>query len=128
LSDEIDLIKRKKLLEFQKKMLKKKFQQKNVKRTLSPREFLDMYLTEGGREMLKRGFQQYPGVAQYVVNGLVRLIISKRITGKIDEHLIYGIFYELGYPIRLETKIMYKSKGKAKSISEVLKERLESSH
>ncbi|RLE82553.1 MAG: hypothetical protein DRJ36_00475, partial [Thermoprotei archaeon] len=53
-----------------------------------------------------------------------RLIVQGRIKGEIDGYTVLYIFRELGYPIRLPTRIVVKRKGETKSITEYLKEKL----
>jgi len=80
------------------------------------------HLTDDGKEMFRRAKEQYPVVARKIAESIGRLFVQGRIRGVLDARAIYGIFAELGYPIRLKTKIVYKKKGEVKTISELLRE------
>jgi len=118
--EELEYLIRKKALELQKKMLL----QREVERPrrVDPRSLVERHLTEDGKEMLERAREQYPRVCDVVVNELARLIAAGRISGRLDAVDIFNIFKSLGYPIRVETKIVIKRKGEEKSISEILRE------
>ncbi|MCD6562598.1 MAG: hypothetical protein J7K23_01625 [Thermoproteales archaeon] len=119
-NDELELLKMRKLLELQKKLLM------NKTKTTEKKD-IDLYslfysnLTESGRKMFNLAKSQYPTIAEKIAKEIGRLLYLGRIQGKFDDQTIYGIFYELGFPIRIETKIVYKKKGEVKSISELIK-------
>ena len=119
--DEIELIKKKKLLELQKKLLRKKLE----KNTEKVPDFYSLFLsslTSDGREMFDKALDQYGDAAARIGESIGRLIYAGRIRGRLDAEQIYWIFRELGMPIRVETRIVYKKGGEVKSISEMLRE------
>lgn len=88
-------------------------------------DFLSVFissLTEDGREMFDRAVKQYGDAAKKVGEKLGMLVYAGRIRGKLTAETVYWVFYELGMPIRLETRIVYKKGGEVKSISEMLRE------
>jgi len=117
---EEEILLRKMALNIQRKLISR--QQQSEEKVDYLKVFLDS-LSEDGKEMYKRALDQYPSVAPKIAEELGRLIASGKITSPLDSETIYYIFMEYGYPIRIETKIVYKEKGKVKSISEVLKEK-----
>lgn len=123
MSDELDLLKRRKLLELQRRMLAESARRERElrARAIDPVEFLRKHLVDRGDEVLDRALEQYPRVARLVAAQLARLIMAGRID-KVDGPTLYGIFRELGYPVRMETRIVYKSRGRVKTISELLRE------
>jgi len=117
--DELRLVKMRKMLELQRKLLERKMKSETTVPDYT-KIFLDN-LTSDGLEMYRKAEEQYPIIARrvaYVVGGLYAI---GRIRGKLDARAVYGIFAEIGYPIRLDTKIVYKKKGKVKSISELIR-------
>jgi len=116
---EEEILLRKMALSIQRKLISRQQSEEKVDYL---KVFLDN-LSEDGKEMYKRALDQYPNVAPKIAEALGRLRESGKITGPLDSETIYYIFMEAGYPIRIETKIVYKEKGKVKSISEVLKEK-----
>jgi len=124
MSDELDLLKRKKLIELQKKVLLEsiKREKKSTSRAIEPTEFVRKYFVGRAEEVFDKALSQYPAVAKYVAHQLTKLILAGKIT-KIDGVTLYEIFRALGYPIRLETRIVYRAKGRVKTLSELLKEK-----
>lgn len=120
-SDELRLLKMRKLLELQKKKLLEEAQKRESKKQDPYAIFLKL-LTSDGRRMFENALSQYPLQAKRIGETIGKLYLIGKIRGPLDANLIYGIFYELGLPIRLETKIVYKKRGEVKSISEMLKE------
>ncbi|RLE81950.1 MAG: hypothetical protein DRJ51_02720 [Thermoprotei archaeon] len=124
MSEDEELIMRRKLLELQRKVLLSKARVEESKSLEDPRELLNKSLTEKAKEVLKYAEMQYPKLTEYVIRELARLIVQGRIKGEIDGYTVLYIFRELGYPIRLPTRIVVKRKGETKSITEYLKEKL----
>jgi len=119
--DELEIIKRRKLLELQKRLLEK------TKKKAEPEkpDFYSLFLsslTDDGREMFGKALDQYGDAAARVGESIGRLIYAGRIRGRLGAEEIYWIFREIGMPIRLETRIVYKKRGEVKSISDMLKE------
>lgn len=117
---DLELLIKRKMLELQKRALLEGKRKEKPKH--SPWDIVKPYLTESGEEMLGRAKSQYPRVAEYVIRELAKLVLMRRLREKLDAEDIYAIFYNLGFPIRVETRIVVKRKGKVKSISELLKE------
>ncbi len=121
MDDELEIIKRRKLLELQKRLLEK------TKKKAEPEkpDFYSLFLsslTDDGREMFGKALDQYGDAAARVGESIGRLIYAGRIRGRLGAEEIYWIFREIGMPIRLETRIVYKKRGEVKSISDMLKE------
>lgn len=124
MSDELDLLKRKKLIELQRKMLLRnlKKEEQAMKKPINPIEFIRRRFVGRANEVFDKALSQYPTVAKYVAYQLMKLVLAGKVD-KIDGVTLYEIFKALGYPVRLETKILYKAKGKTKTLSELLKEK-----
>ena len=97
-------------------------EQKLQKREPDFRKIFEQNLSDDGKKMFRYALEQYPEIAKKLANILGQYFYMGKIKGKLNANDIYGIFYELGYPIRLETKIVYKKKGRVKSIKELLNE------
>lgn len=117
---EEDILLRKMMLDMKRKLMAKQPSQREEKVDYT-KLFYDS-LSEDGREMFNKASEQYPSLAQKVAEMLGQLLIQGKINGPLDAETIYMVFNEIGYPIRLETRIVYKKKGKVKSIGELLKE------
>lgn len=114
-------MKRRLMAEIQRKLLAKQTKQEEKKPDYVA-VFLQ-HLSSDGRRMFDIAAEQYPEVARKVAETLGRLFHEGRLSGVLDAETVYGIFEELGYPIRIETRIVYKKKGEVKTISELLKEK-----
>jgi len=121
--DDLELIKRRKLLELEKRLLAKKVEASPE--TIDYDSIVRARLVGRGEEVLAAAERQFPSETRRIVRALAEAIKSKRLRGPIDGGALYELFLALGMRIRLETKIVYEKKGEEKSISEVLKEGLE---
>ncbi len=119
--DEVEIIKRRKLLELQRRLLEKS----RKKAEPAKPDFYSLFmssLSDDGKEMFRRALEQYGDAAARVGESIGRLIYAGRVRGPLGAEEVFWIFRELGMPIRIETKIVYKKRGEAKSISEMLRE------
>ena len=119
---EEELLKKMMLVKLQRKLLASTIPRKE-KETIDFKKIFLKNLTQDGLEMFNRALKQYPAIAEKIAESLGRLYNQGRLKGSLNAEAVYGIFLELGYPIRLDTRIVYKKKGKVKSISELLKEK-----
>ena len=119
---ELEKLKLKKLRELQQRMLKAEAEK--TKPTMDPFKLVEERLRGRGHEVLKAALEQYPQAARAVVRELAKLIASGRIKGFIDGETLHQLFAMLGFPVRLETRIVYVEKGEAKSLADKLRERL----
>ncbi len=115
---DLEIIKKRMLLEMQRKIL-----EKEIKRSEPDYYALFMeHLTEDGKLMFEKAIKQYGETAKKVGEKLGRLYYLGRLRGRMDAETVYWVFSEIGLPIRLETRIVYKKGGEVKSISDMLKE------
>jgi len=114
----LELLKKKKMLELQRRLLEKQF--KASLRKVSPWDIVCSVLTPKAKEILMEAKKQYPRATEKVVAILAGYIIEKRIK-EIDGVTLYNILISFGIPVRLRTRIIYKSKGEVKSIRDLLK-------
>uniref|UniRef100_A0A7C1P621 Double-stranded DNA-binding protein n=1 Tax=Thermofilum pendens TaxID=2269 RepID=A0A7C1P621_THEPE len=116
---DVELIKRRMLLEMQKRLLRASQPEK--------REVIDFekvfieHLTEDGRLMYEKAVEQHGERARKIAEKLGRLYHSGRLQGAMNAETVYWVFREVGLPIKIETKIVYKKGGEVKSIGEMLK-------
>lgn len=122
----LELLKQRKLLEMQKRLLlKKNFEmlKKEAEKPVDPQKILSKALVSRGWEVWKAAEQQYPRVTQKIMPELVSLIKTGKLKNKITGEQLYWLFSSLGLRIRLNTKIRISEKGKLKTIADKLKER-----
>ena len=122
----LELLKRRKLLEMQKRLLLKKtfeLMKKEVKKPEDPQKILLKAFAGRGLEVWRAAEQQYPIITKKLMFELVSLINSGKLTSKITGEQLYSLFRSLGLRIRLNTKIRIFEKGKFKSIADKLREK-----
>ncbi|TRO60083.1 hypothetical protein E2P64_02335 [Candidatus Bathyarchaeota archaeon] len=127
---ELDLWKRKKLLEMQKRLMAKKVeeeQKKNQedkpKHDIKPRDVLKRIFVGRAMEVWDQAWKQYPKIMQKLEPDLARLVMSGEIEESIDENQLLHILRTIGLDVRFDLKIKILRNGKLKTISEKLKEK-----
>lgn len=124
--DELELLKRKKMLEMQRRMLRQKEvqgkEQKAETRKPSPRELLDRHFGDRAWEVYNAAWSQYPQVMPRVERLLVEAIAAGRISQRIEGEGLYYFFREIGIPVRLQTTIRFKEHGEFKTLTQKMKE------
>jgi DNA-binding TFAR19-related protein (PDSD5 family) len=130
---EIDLLKRRKLLEIRRRLLleraaamKEEEQEKqekgeeNVKR--GPKEVLKKRFVGRAWEVWSAAEAQYPTVTEKIAGAMASLIESGRLAGPITGEQLYSFFRRLGLRVRLKTKIRIYESGELKTIADKMRE------
>jgi DNA-binding TFAR19-related protein (PDSD5 family) len=127
---ELDLWKRKKLLEMQKRFMakkaeeeQKKIQEDKPKSDIKPKDVLKRIFIGRAMEVWDQAWKQYPEIMQKLEPDLARLVISGEIDGLIDENQLLQILRTIGLDVRFDLRIKILRNGKLKTISEKLKEK-----
>ena len=127
---ELDLWKRKKLLEMQKRLIakkadeeKKKNQEEKQPANIQPRDVLKRIFVGRAMEVWDQAWKQYPEIMQKLEPDLARLVMSGEADGPIDENQLLHILRTIGLDVRFDLKIKILRNGKLKTISEKLKEK-----
>ena len=118
---ELEAIRQKKLMEL-KKLLQKREKEKSEEKRVDPKEVLDKFFIGRAWEVLNAAKAQYPQIARYVENMLVKLIMEGKIRNKISGEELYGLFRRLGIRVRLRTRIKILEHGKLKSLEDKIRE------
>jgi programmed cell death protein 5 len=118
---ELEALRQKKLMEL-KKLLQRKEKEKTEEKRVDPQQILNQFFIGRAWEVLNAAKAQYPQVARYVENVLVRLIMEGKIRNKISGEELYGLFRRLGVRVRLRTRIKILEHGKLKSLEEKIRE------
>ena len=118
---ELEALRQKKLMELR-RLLQKREKEKRGEERVDPRKILDKFFIGRAWEVLNAAKAQYPQVARYVENMLVKLIMEGKIRSKISGEDLYGLFRRLGIRVRLKTRIQILEHGKLKSLEEKIKE------
>jgi DNA-binding TFAR19-related protein (PDSD5 family) len=116
---DVELIKRRMLLEMQKKLLRAS--QPERKEVVDYERIFVEHLTDDGRMMYEKAVEQYGEEARRIAEKLGRLYRSGRLQGLMNAETVYWVFREVGLPIKIETRIVYKKGGEVKSIGEMLR-------
>jgi len=125
LSDELELYKRKKLLEMQMRLLAKKAEeekkQEEPEGPPDPKEVLNRIFVGRAWQVFEAARRQYPQVTQTLQDELVRLILSGKLKEQITGEQLLWLLRKMGLDVRMETKIRILESGELKTIAEKLK-------
>jgi programmed cell death protein 5 len=125
LDDELELLKKRKMLEIQRRMIAA--QEKKTKDRKEPpeptnKEILDRYFVGRAREVYDAARSQFPSIFPQVEEMIVTAIKSGKVTQKIDGENLYHLFRQLGYRLRLNTRIRISEHGELKTLEQKMKE------
>ncbi|MGQ9543104.1 MAG: DNA-binding protein [Candidatus Bathyarchaeia archaeon] len=126
---ELDLLKRRRLLEMQKRLLAKKLEEERRKEgveaiggEVKARDVLKRIFVGRAEEVWDAACRQYPQVMRRLEEGLARLVLRGEIDETLDEGQLLFILRSIGLRPRFETKIRILEDGKLKTLSEKLRE------
>ncbi|MEM3027663.1 MAG: hypothetical protein QW220_02915 [Candidatus Bathyarchaeia archaeon] len=123
IDEELESIKRRKFIEMQQALLRKTLEaQKVSKSEENYEEILRKMLYAQGDKVLDAFKAQYPEAAKVLIPAFAKAIKSGRITEPIDGGSLLQFLRNLGFMVRLETKIFVEKKGKLLEFGEYLKE------
>jgi len=121
---ELELLRRRKLAEMQKRVLAQKTKGEAEKgEAVDAKRVLDQIFTGRAWEVFNAARDQYPQVMERVEEALVRLVLEGRMREKISGEELFAFFRQLGLRVRLETSIRFMEHGKLKTLAEKMKER-----
>ena len=122
---ELELYKRKKLLEMQMHLLAKKAEeekkQEEPEKAPDPREVLNRIFVGRAWEVFEAARRQYPQVIQTLRDELVKLVLSGKLKEQITGEQLFWLFRKMGLNVRMETKIRILESGELKTVAEKLK-------
>ncbi len=124
--EDLDLIKRRRLLELRKRALLQQTQTKTTtqkeEKNKQPEQILEEALIGRAWEVWEAAKLQYPHIANEVSKAIATAWTTGRLKEKINGEQLYWLFQNMGYPVRLRTQIRIIEDGEAKSIAEKLRE------
>jgi programmed cell death protein 5 len=125
MDEELERIKRRRMLELQRRMLQEEKAEEEPEKPAepTPREILNGMFAGRAWEVYETAKIQYPTVMPQVEQALVEGIKSGKIQDRIDGESLFVFLRQLGLNVRLNTKIRYKDHGELKTIGQRIKER-----
>jgi programmed cell death protein 5 len=125
MDEELERIKRRRLLELQRRMLREEKTEEEPEKPAepTPRDILDSMFSGRAWEVYETAKIQYPTVMPRVEQALVEGIRSGKIKDRIDGESLFVFLRQLGLNVRLNTSIRYKEHGELKTIGQRIKER-----
>lgn len=130
---EIDLLKRRKLLEMRRRLLLERAEARKEeeaqakpgpaeeKAKLEPKAALKKHFVGRASEVWDAAEAQYPAVTAQIAGTLVSLLEAGRLAGPISGEQLYALFRRLGLRVRLATKIRIYESGELKTIADKMK-------
>ena len=124
MDEKLERIKRRRMLELQRRMLQEEKIEEEPEKPAEPppREILDDMFSGRAWEVYETAKIQYPTVMPQVEQALVEGIKSGKIQDRIDGESLFAFLRQLGLNVRLNTKIRYKDHGELKTIGQRIKE------
>lgn len=121
--DEIEIIKKRKLLEMERRIAAMKKEQAEIPKRVEedPLSVVKRRLVGRGLEVLEAALSQYPNATMEVVKYIAKLYKTGKLTEDIPGEDLYELFCNLGMPVRLETSITYIKDGKRVPLSKKFK-------
>lgn len=128
---DLDLWKRRRLLEMQRRLLAKKSEEEKSKtreegqqkEKPQPRDILKKIFVGRAMEVWDMAWRQYPEVMKRLEPDLARLVLLGEVNEPLDESQLLMILRTIGLKLRFDVKIRILEDGKYKTISEKLKEK-----
>jgi DNA-binding TFAR19-related protein (PDSD5 family) len=119
---ELAAIKRRKLLELQRKVaLEQKKAEKMKEANVNQDHVLDKVFGFRAWEVFNAASAQFPEAMKDIKDALVKMVQSGELT-EIDGERLYIFLRSLGLNVRIDTEIKFLDKGETKSISQKLQE------
>ncbi|MEM3079631.1 MAG: DNA-binding protein [Thermoproteota archaeon] len=118
---ELEMIRRKRLLELQRRLMEKETAKEDVEEPEPPERLLDKVFEGRAWEVWNAAESQYPKVSAKVKKALIDLISQGKVKRISGEQLMY-LFRKIGLQVRLPTKIRIVESGEVKTLEEKLKE------
>jgi DNA-binding TFAR19-related protein (PDSD5 family) len=125
LDEELERIKRRRMREIQRKLLKQESPEKKVEKPkeLTSDEILNNFFSGRAWEVYETAKKQFPMVMPKVTEALVEGIKSGKIKERIDGESLFVFLKQVGLRVRLNTSIRYKEHGELKTIGQRIKEK-----
>jgi|YelNatPaOPRAMG01_1025707.scaffolds.fasta_scaffold12969_5 DNA-binding TFAR19-related protein (PDSD5 family) len=118
---ELDRLRKRKLLQIQKRFLTGKTEGKAISKEEEKWALLNQVFIGRAWEVFRAAKLQYPEETKGIEEVLVRLIMEGKIKEKISGEELYSFFHQLGLRIELKTCIRFMEHGKLKSLEEKMK-------
>lgn len=123
--DELERLKRRKLLEIQRRIMKETKLPKEAAEPeeRSSKEVLNDYFGSRAWEVFNAAMVQFPMTMPKVEKILVKAIKEGRVRQRIDGGSLLHFLRQIGIPVRLQTTIRYKEHGELKTIGQRMREK-----
>jgi len=125
MDEELERLKRRRLLELQRRMLARQEEAKKAEKPDEPtdRELLGRHFVGRAWEVYNAALSQFPSVMPQVEAVLAEAMRSGRLTTKIDGEGLFQFLRQIGLPVRLQTTIRYSEHGELKTLEQKMKEK-----
>ena len=119
---ELEKLKRKKMQELQRRLMKQKQEPQEEPKEPSSKEVLDRYFVGRAWEVFNAARAQFPNVMVQVENALVEAMKAGRIKRRIDGESLYQFLRQIGVQVRLQTTIRFEEHGELKTLDQKVRE------
>jgi len=116
MEEELERLKRRKLLELQRRL------GASSKAEEDSRGDLRRLFVGRAWEVYRAAWRQFPGVMPKIEEALLSAVREGRLRDRIDGESLYYFFHRIGLPVRLRTTIRIKEHGELKTLQDKLRE------
>ena len=121
MDEELERLKRRRLLEMQQRMREQRKPKSEVKKP-GPREVLNSYFGDRAWEVYDAAWSQFPQVMPQVEKLLTEAVAAGKIRQRIDGESLFHFFREIGLRVRLQTTVRFKEHGELKTLGQKMRE------
>ena len=123
MDNELERLKQRRLLELQRKLLKKKPVEEEINEEPKPKDILSRYFSGRAWEVYNAAVSQFPRVIPKIEKVLIEAIQAGKILDRIDGESLFHFFKQIGLSVRLKTSIRFKEHGELKTLEQKIKEK-----
>ena len=120
---ELEILRRKRLLEMKRHLVKQQEPESIDTREKSPTEILNSVFYGRAWEVWSSAEKQFPTAIKKVETLMVDLVSSGKFKGKINGEELLWFLRRVGLDVRMETKIRIYERGELKTIADKLKDK-----
>lgn len=125
MDEELERLKRRKMRELRRRMIEESAEAEKAEppKEATPHEILDSHFKGRAWEVYRAAEAQFPTVMPQIERVLVDGIRQGKIGDRIDGESLFLFLRQVGLPVRLQTRIMYKEHGELRTIGQRMKDK-----
>jgi len=126
MDEELERLKRQRLIELQRRMQRQEQERQKPKEEVKKpdrREILNNFFGDRAWEVYNAAWSQFPQVMPQIERLLIDAVTTGKVKQRIDGASLYHFFREIGLPVHLQTTIRFKEHGELKTLEQKIREK-----